>query len=439
MLTEDDLRSRLHTLADPVRPAPNPVADVRRRVRVLRRRRAAANVALAVVVVLALGFAAGFGPMRPHHPVAVPGSGASPTPSAPPAKAPDLAHLRSAQQVWPDAVHLLPATLSDGRGYDVYDALGDGRYLITIAAGFDLVADIAILDTRHGDALTVLSVGSAGHGASEYQPQQPVVTKDGVAWVAFARRSGQWTTEIWASALTAGSARLVTTLPGRPVTPPALAWVVGDQVLFQEPGKASDVADQSGAIYSVPRSGGQPREIVAGYYALSGAWVTTKHAIGAIYPGTHDSPKFELYNVVTGARIPVRVNPTTQAGLPGNEVADSLVCAPTWCAGQASGAGDTPAIGVQHPDGGGYVQVRPAWPTTMFGGGRFLVGYRDLGNDRVQDFIWDVVTGAAGTFGAPADRYGRGHTMRVVADPAQRCYTWPAPNGKFVLDATALG
>lgn len=73
----------------------------------------------------------------------------------------------------------------------------------------------------------------------------------------------------------------------------------------------------------------------------------------------------------------------------------------------------------------------------MFGGGRFVVGYRDLGDDRVQDFIWDAVTGAAGTFGAPAD--GRGHILHAVGDPAQNCYTWPGSGGKLVLDATAFG
>ncbi|GIH17433.1 hypothetical protein [Rugosimonospora africana] len=446
MLTEDDLRTRLHALADPVQAAPDPVPEVRRRMRVLRRRRTATTVALAVVVVLALGFAAGYGPLKPHHRASVPGHGVAPTPSAlPPAKAPDLAHLRPAQQVWPGQVRLLQDRLPDGRDYTVCGSLGDGRYLIAVRAEKDRYGDIAVLDTRHGDTLTVLSVASAGQGTIRYLPQEANATKDGVAWMAYAAGTDhQWTTEIWASTLTAHSAKLVATVPGDQSVTPGMVSVVGDRVIFEETGGGigygAMLAGGPGLMYSVPRTGGQPQLIDSsiGHHAVTGAWGSNEPPTDSPDAGTAPSSNFELLNVLTGARIAARPNPATKLTAMDGSSENTMSCTPDWCLGEASHAqGLVSGMAVQHPDGSGYVETSWARPTSVFGGGRFVIGMQDLPNDRVQDFVWDVVTGAAGTFGPPGP--SNGHSLRMVFDPAQNTFAWPGSGGKLVLDTTAFG
>jgi hypothetical protein len=255
------------------------------------------------------------------------------------------------------------------------------------------LGDIAILDTRHGNTLTVLSAANAGQGASRYRPQEPALTTDGVAWVAVAQRDGQWTTEVWASTLAARSARLVATLPGQTaVASPMMAWVVGDRVVFD-----GMTAGQPGPMYWVPRSGGgQPKAIPGsqGRWPVTGGWTSTNPIR---FPGSnpgHEDPS--LFNVLTGARVPIRRNPGFQISLPNGHALLSLSCAPSWCFGRATGTDGTHSVAVQHPDGTGYTEAGPFDPIAVFGGGRFVVGYVDLGNDRVQDFIWDVVTGAPG-------------------------------------------
>jgi len=431
MLTEQELRAGLHALTDPVRSAADPVTGVRDRVRALRRRRARATVALSVAVVT-LVVVAGYVPMRPHQPNPAPRDTATPV-SLPPAKAPDLAHLHSAQDTWPDAVHRLPSRLPDGRDYTVTGVLGDGRYLIDISAGFDLLGDRAILDTRHGNALTVLSAESAGRGDSQYQPQQSVLTADGVAWVAHAQRDGQWRTEVWASSLTARSATLVATLPGRAVAR-TLAWVVGDRVLF-----AGLTDGRPGPMYWVPRSGGSPPKQIPGsegQWPVTAGWTSSKDPLAPAVVGTARQYDESLFNVLSGARVPIRPNPSFQTSASGGTVLTALTCAPSWCLGPTTGPDGGRRVGVQHPDGTGFAEAGPAQPTTVFGGGRFVVGYIEVGSARVQDFIWDVVTGTAGTFGSPVTVTD--HVMHTVFDPGQNCYTWQTPDGKLVLDGTAF-
>jgi len=431
MLKEDDLRARLHALADPVQSAADPVAAVHDRVRVRRQRRSVALVALSVVI-LTVGVAVWYGPSAQHHRRPTPGGSTVPA-SAPPAKAPDLGHLRSAQQVWPHGVRLLPSRLPDGRDYAVAGVVGDGRYLINVYVGFDLFGDVAILDTGHGNTLTVLSAETAGHGDTQYQPQRSTLTADGVAWAAVAQRDGQWTTEVWAANLTARSARLVATLPGRAVASRG-AWVVGGQVLF-----AGMTGGKPGPMYSVPASGqGQPREIPAsrGRWPVTAGWISSVNPFAPFAEGSADQYNESLFNVLTGARVPIRPNPSFETPTSDGKVLTALSCGPTWCLGWGTGTDGSPRIGVQHPDGTGFAAAGPAFPATVFGGGRFVVGYLDVGNDRVQDFIWDVVSGTAATFGSPVRI--KDHVSHSVGDPGQNCYTWLAPNGKVILDSTAF-
>lgn len=91
----------------------------------------------------------------------------------PPKKAPDLDHLPPVEQVWPGAVHTLPATLPDGRGYEIDAALGGTRYLVHPKNS----TDFGIFDVPAGQYGPFANLPGGGWSSGEL-----TVSGDIVAW-----------------------------------------------------------------------------------------------------------------------------------------------------------------------------------------------------------------------------------------------------------------
>jgi hypothetical protein len=90
---------------------------------------------------------------------------APPVSPAPPI---DLATVRPAEQVWPQAIVRLPATLPDGRQYTVLVKLDDGRYAVVPRIGTSAAQPLALFAPSTG-AVTVPVPHVAGTGfAFEY-------------------------------------------------------------------------------------------------------------------------------------------------------------------------------------------------------------------------------------------------------------------------------
>jgi hypothetical protein len=387
---EQDLDRALAVAADAA-PPPNVdfLAGVERRHRARRRRRvtgATAAVALAVAGTLgAVNL-----PVRHRPPVTVT---VTPTPSVTkPVSAPDFAHLRPADEVWPQAVRTLPVTLPDGRPYTVAAALGGDRYILradelVTVTGTGSVGEVSIAG---GDLfvhdLRARTTTLLGDPMPAGWRSESVTVNDGVvAWV----RGKYPDYEVWtwrgAGAPTVAASAVTSMLAG-----PRWAVAAGDRVYWSDRNMRN--APLAGGPVVTDREIG---ESTPGSWApISGEWVRLAY----FAPG-HE----RMYNFVTGEHF--------RQDLEGR--AQRMACTRSWCAGVTD---KIVRFGAQRLDGSGFVESNVSGNVYAQRGlgGRIVLGRvsifaesKPLGRDTVVPFAWDLETGRAGAIDALPTRSGQ--------------------------------
>ncbi|MET7833247.1 hypothetical protein ABZS44_10500 [Micromonospora sediminicola] len=366
----DELEQRLTATLDraaevaPV-PAYDPVGAVHLRRRRHRRRRVAA-VAAAVLV---LTGAAGVTVRHPSGPDPRPAPGHSFAPD----RIPDFARLPEPGQVWPGAVHTLPATLPDGHRYGVAALLGEDRYLVA-RDGFVGVATPAIFDIRAG---TLTEIGDAAVTDGLVRPSVLMVRRAGgqVIWLLEGTRKNRWGRELWAAPLDGGAARLLTTVQAPRFT------VVGDRVVweYEAPGTAERPGGPLVDLRSVPLAGGRVAQI-PGSEGLSltyvGPWATDQR----LGTGLTARDAGVLRNLATGERLGWRANPDLRY----------VQCNPAWCIGRDADG----RLGLQERDGSGLVRLPYRGTLQATAGGRVVVGGLNVPAGEAT-VVWDRDTGRA--------------------------------------------
>ncbi|NRQ33359.1 hypothetical protein HII36_16100 [Nonomuraea sp. NN258] len=295
-----------------------------------RRQRTQALLAAAAVVVIASGVVA---TLRPGGPVTMsPAPGPSATAEVPPpdqnvtaeATPPDqnataepvqtatgqsepVAVLPApVEQVWPAAVHKLPAKTSDGREIRPATLAGDRTLLYTTWSTFERSDALYAydFDTRAHRKITETVIPP---GTTLF-PSDFTVGEGQVVWWT---RLKKGPAQIWAAPLDGGQARLV----GSRVTGPGGLdglQIAGGKVVFSA---------REGGVYALPLAGGEAEPVAGGasMHVLDWPW------IGAPGPyGPFDGARFrEIRNVETGETSTAVVKPGEQ----------NLICGVRTCTG----------------------------------------------------------------------------------------------------------
>ncbi|MEJ3742221.1 hypothetical protein WEI85_02825 [Actinomycetes bacterium KLBMP 9797] len=328
---------------------------------------------------------------------------------------PDLDRLPGVAEVWPDAVHRLPATLPDGAKYTVYAVLGDERYLVGRVENPPLAAQgPLVFDVRTGTATSLAPTGDASGGVLMAK-----VVGDQVVWM---REDGA--RELWVARLDGTGARRLAELPDR--TWPRFT-TTADAVLLAQDIASDPPTEPLSRIWRVPLSGGAavPLPDSTGWaLAHDGSWLTTQVSVSGITPHEHG----ELWNVATGQKL--RWIADARVGL--------LNCGPRWCSGfQAENR-----VVFQRLDGTGYVELPYTGHLDAAQGGRLAVGSL-IDGEEVADIVWDRETGRAGVVSR-----GKAHlTAESLPKSAEHrstdfdppIQTWRGPDQRLmVLDLTAI-
>lgn len=336
-------------------------------------------------------------------------------------KLPDFANLKSPEEVWPQAAHRIPGKLPDGRAYQLFAALDDGRYLVrgeSPGSPSDLDGPL-VFDPARGTARPLfdralipgMTEGIAGNLGVVAVGNQAV-------WLINGVRDGKhivW--EFWAAPLDGSTpARRLVSLSGEQAGGLAMAQfdVAGEAVYWTSP----DADGQSAGIVRLPLSGGPPQLIPgsAGYFDTQvDQWVSTQDQLSSARAGT-------LWNLVTGERRSWTTSPR----------AHEVTCDPVACYGrtqdrtvvthQLDGTGDQELPSLVQRVGGIAAEGRFAVGTLVqpSTGSPSLAPLRES----VTTFIWDRQTGKAAARPSVA---GSGLT------------SWRADNGEMVvLDLKAI-
>lgn len=336
---------------------------------------------------------------------------------------PDLAGGDSPEEVWPEAVHRLPATLPDGRGYQVYAVLGGDRYLVRTDAE---VSAPLVFDAKSGD-LVFLGTEEMRARPGWSTRDWTVAVGDHAVWFASVPEdNGQrWHAEIWTARLDGtGGPKKIATVPDHGHDPTNIG-VLGDG-LYWGPNVMGDRAGSG--VTRVPVTGGAPRPVPDSdgflLFGLSPWTDTTSHYVAE---GESTPRRGVLWNVETGERRPWVAH----------GAAEQLVCHPEICAG-TTGEG---RHFLQRLDGTGVREL--PYPKDGFDlrpavGGRFGVGtvktsrgYVWYAWDLTDDTVASIRAGEAGATGSDGEGY-YGFERSILQ--------WRAPDGAVrVLDLAAIG
>ncbi|MEJ3742433.1 hypothetical protein WEI85_03945 [Actinomycetes bacterium KLBMP 9797] len=340
------------TLTAAVGAGPRPdeefVGRVHRRQRQRRRRTVLVAACTAVLVMIGGGAAVG---------TLMSGSGDAEFAE----RIPDLDHLKSMEEVWPDAIRRIPGKLPGGGGYMVGAILDDNRYLVARtdeSGGVSNWLGPFVFDVAQGTVRQLADTklyGAMTPGiASGFLP---AVAGDQAVWLVNGVRDGQrivW--EWWAAPLDGSApARRLTSIETSSIT--MAQHVVTDDAIYWE-----DFQGREPVLHRLPLSGGEP-EVVPGSqgYGLGPRWpwLTPKTN------GFEEQRGGTLWNLVTGERLSWTANPKTK----------HVSCDRVACYGQSAGG-----VGViQRLDGTGYREVPgttalQADGLRIGGNGRFVTG-----------------------------------------------------------------
>ncbi|GAA4443719.1 hypothetical protein [Phytohabitans houttuyneae] len=377
-----------------------------------RRSRAALMVAAACVlglVVAAVPLAVHLGAAQPPAAQAAAWSGT----------VPDFGDLPTPQEVWPAAVHRIPATLPGGGRYTVSAVIGAGKYVVrsdflpTATTSNDLTVWPVLLDAAAGTARSL-----NGPAVERLDAGLAEVFVDGgdVLW-GLRRDTAPY--ELWIAPVDGSApARLLTTWPLA-----GQAYPIG--VDFGVVYWRYDGDGAASAIYRMRLGNLVPQKVdgTEGYQDFGAfPWVTTRRQSDVDAEeaaGGSEQRTGSLLNVLTGER----------RGWTANDGAASIDCNPTLCLGLDAGGRAT----VQRLDGTGFREVPFSQRTVPYEksalAGRFGLGsFAESGG---RTWIWDRRTGAAATV-PQADLSTTARTPLTVVQ-------WEEGNGaRYVLDLAAI-
>jgi len=294
---------------------------------------------------------------------------------------PDFENLRPPEQVWPDAVHRLPATLPDGSTYSLQLSLGGGRYLVRgVGKNPGPAHNVGpkVFDTAAGTVQALGDPDAAGPDGTWLH--DVAVDGDRAVWVL---QQGAHQFDVWSAPLDGSAkARLAVRWTG-----PGVAYPIGlhaGSVYW-----ATSVDKPATGIYRTPLSGGAPELVPdsAGFREYGQfPWVTPGPVINDLavqQPPGAGARSGELLNLVTGERLHWTANPDARA----------VQCNPMLCVGWSA---DEKAV-FQRLDGSAYTKLR-YHQTVMWGEESALDGRFGVGTVQAApstSWIWDRATGAA--------------------------------------------
>ncbi|BCB89443.1 hypothetical protein Psuf_067560 [Phytohabitans suffuscus] len=416
---EEDLT---HTLLDAADHAPAPdggfLDGVCRRRRARRRRRVAGVAGCAAVLTVVGGVAiTNLSPGSTEQQLPFATSDWSGT-------VPDFAAADPPDEVWPEAVHRLPATLPSGSGYQVFAVLGGDRYLVR--TGKPSASAPSVFNAKTGEVV-FLGTEQMRNRPDSSSTDWTTAVGDYAVWFGTAGvdNGRRWHAEIWTARLDGtGGPKKIATVPDHGHTPP-LIGVLGDSLYWDEAGL---LGRKSTAIYRLPVTGGTPRRVPDsdGYrlFGLSPWADTANHFIAQDAP---TSSTGVLWNVETGERRPWVAH----------NHARTVTCGPRICTGTTRGG----KYFVQRLDGTGFRELpypKDGFNATPAIAGRFSVGTFETSRGYVW-YIWDLVddkvaSTAATTNGSPGAENGTFDGFEGST------FQWRADDGSVrVLDLGTIG
>ncbi|MBO3751751.1 hypothetical protein J5X84_37245 [Streptosporangiaceae bacterium NEAU-GS5] len=433
MRTVQDLVTALRTAAD---TAPEPFdilggVAARRRRRTRRRHRAAFAAAAVVTIVvagtLALRGAHGAQPIaaRPAMPT---------TPATQPswAGAPSPERQPTADEVWPEAVFLMPKKAADGSAYRLQTAISPTEVLVMAEASFEKAGRIEVYDLKAHTSRVVVPMPQHPKG---YFEQGAVAGDTYIAWWGTTPESPGWA-DFWVAPREGGAPVKVGEVRGGLADVDQMA-VTRDHVIW---------SPAAGGVYRMPISGGAPERIPG----TDGLWLTDWPSAvdvrdlwyGSGPPSSPETNQSVLADLKTGARKDVGgIRP---AGVTGWR------CSTTWCYGS-----DGQSTVISRTDGSAMRTVPGLMLSGTIHGGRFAeggAGVYDLATGRTGQVMARTAEGeassrAVGTSASPTLVYYWNALPIVFKDPCagpspgtQDCVPAPARPGKDfkVLNLAAI-
>ncbi|MGW0481962.1 TolB family protein [Nonomuraea sp. NPDC003214] len=416
---EETLRRTLERAADRAPALPAAVAARLAGPPPRRAPRAQALLAAAAVVVVAAGVSvavtAGLGgpaEPRPAGPAATASAGVSTSePTAGPTGEPtgELTGLQAPppiEEVWPQAVHKLPAT--GGERLRPIQFLDDRTLLVSTWSSFEKTNALYAYDlgTRERREITkVPTPKGTVLFASDFR-----TGGDRVVWW---NRLKDGATQIWSAPLSGGEAALVTTVRTDESGLDGVQ-IAGDRVVFSA---------RSGGVHAAPLAGGPatPVEGGASMHVLEWPW------IGEPGPyGQPVGPRFgRIRNVETGETRTV----TTRAG-------DELLgCSITHCVGHRKGA-----MFLRLRDGSGE-QPLPGSMGRMdrLAQDRFHVATLRDRTGFVAVALYDLAGGRSADLGIEAEQRENGFSVQSPGfDSAGRLLSYEVGDTLYVVDVTKI-
>ncbi|UBU13152.1 TolB family protein [Nonomuraea gerenzanensis] len=247
-----------------------------------RRTRAAAAYAVAAVVLVVGGAGVAVNAL---------GTSAAPQPAVGPTREPEPPADRippPVEQVWPQAVHKIPAKLPDGRAYYPQLLLDEHTLLVMTGVQDGDRQFLWSYDLRDGRPTRIAEIPPT-KGSAIFADGVTAGGGDIVWWASYKEAGGPRVARIWTVPATGGRPRPVTDVPLGNVMKQGHInglTVVGSDVVF---------AYEKGGVHRVPLSGGTPRPVKGAerHHVLQWPWVGV-HRGQAVFR--------DLLNVETGER-----------------------------------------------------------------------------------------------------------------------------------------
>ena len=393
-MTEDLETALRRTLADAADRAPAAPAGLGGPVRRPRSRVRVALLAAAVAVVIAVGTVGGRTLLSGTSP-------ATPATSAPPLHRPKKTKVPPIEKIWPNAVHRVPRTLTDGRTFRPQAFIDDRTLLVSTDSSFERSDDLYAYDLRNHHTTHIVHIAAP-------PKTYPAGFTAGSGYVAWSIASGGGS-EIWAAPLSGGPQHLVTRVKSKG---PERLEIEGASVIWSR---------YAGGVYLAPLSGGPARAVPGGssMHLLSWPWMSSSFVFEGV--GQDVGTGFrDVTNALTGEKRSAHL---TDKG-PWN-------CDLTWCVG-SNGHFVTEA---QRRDGTG----RQALPG-LNGGLRvtpLLDRFAVVAPEGGTLAVYDLRTGRMGDLRIKND--GSRTSVNVLAgDPSNPLYYTGTAGGYVIVDLSAI-
>ncbi|WP_061289880.1 TolB family protein [Herbidospora cretacea] len=355
MTIEDDLRTTLRRAAAhaPLAP-PALVAGIGRRSR--RRTRARLLASAAAVVVVTAGTVLAIRQESPR-PVVV-------NPSLPAITREQVVGAPPVEEVWPEAVRVVPAALRDGRRLRALALAGDRTALLSTWGSHENANAVYAYDQVTRQIRKVTDVRTRKGEISDGF----LVDGDRLIWHVTTGTSAV----LWQAPLSGGPARR---LPGGLPHVPARMELHGDRLVYSA----------REGVFTVPATGGRPEPVPGGQglFLLEWPWA------GAFEPADMIEIAFRrLVNLETGEVSEVTPGPGEK----------NVICGVTTCSGLRADGGAF----VRGRDGTGE-RALPGLPHGL--AADRIMGLTDSRPEESEQYLLDVTTGRAGSLelDIPAD------------------------------------